>query len=162
MVSKSSKRQYKKSASKKNVKGGAIFDMETDFTSLVYPTLPEVIVCPLCNEKHKKKRLLYDVNSLRSHFRSKYPKAVRVRSYKLPTRRRYFMMPEFTGTVFYITCHNCSFMMEFRNQRSENLIRQNPDLDNDDTDYHEEQHNKSHKKRGSKKRHSKRRGSRRN
>lgn len=85
-------------------------NMGVDFRKNVVPTLPDIIICPLCKEKHEKKNLIYATNMLRSRFRSKYKDGIRVRSYKTPT-------------VFYFCCNNCSLHFTFKNQKSENMIR---------------------------------------
>ena len=122
--------------------GGAIMNMGVDFRKNVVPTLPDTIICPLCKEKHEKKNLKYATNMLRSRFRSKYKDGIRVRSYKTPSVLRtpiadiatsqlqseilgevYAVPSEFLGTCFYFCCNNCSYMFEYRNQKSEKIIR---------------------------------------
>lgn len=129
---------------KKEVSGGAIIDMGYDFRKNVLPTLPDIITCPLCNEKHNKKNLIYATNMLRSRFRSKYKDGIRVRSYKSSSVLRtpvgdmaastiqqkifdtvYAVPSSFVGTCFYFCCNNCSYMFEYRNQKSEKIIRKN-------------------------------------
>lgn len=123
--------------------GGAIMNMGVDFKNNVLPTLPTIIECPLCDEKHEKKNLIYATNMLRSRFRSKYKDGIRVRSYKTPSVLRTdvhdyaasqiqqkifgtsFLSPsDFLGTCFYFCCNNCSYMFEYRNQKSEKQIRE--------------------------------------
>ena len=74
-------------------------------------------------KKHYKDDLIYDVTSLRKDFRMSNPNGIRVRSYKLGSRRRIYTMETFTPTVFYFCCNNCSLHFTFRNQKSENMIR---------------------------------------
>lgn len=104
----------------KTQKGGAFINMGSDWKKHVMPTLPKVITCPICNEKHEKNNLIYDVNSFRSGFRKKNPDGIRVRSIKLPSRRIFLKIEELTGTAFYFVCSECNFMFLFRNQTSEN------------------------------------------
>lgn len=119
--SKSSRKSSKKSSRKsKKQSGGSFMNMGKDWKERIVPSLPSTITCPVCNEKHKKDNLIYDVNSFRKSFRKKHPNGIRVRSFKVPSRRRFLDMEELTGTAFYITCMKCNFMFIFRNQVPEN------------------------------------------
>jgi hypothetical protein len=117
--SKSSKKSKSLRKSKKQ-SGGSFMNMGKDWEERVVPYLPNTITCPICDEKHKKDNLVYNVNSFRKSFRKKHPDGIRVRSFKLPSRRRFFEMEDLTGTVFYITCMKCNYMFIFRNQVPEN------------------------------------------
>lgn len=114
------KGSHKGGSRKVSQSAGAIINMGADWKSLVLPSLPETITCPVCNEKHDKKNLIYDVNSLRPWFRKRFPNGIRVRSFKAPSRRIFLRFDIFTGTIFYFACHECNFMFIFRNQRPEN------------------------------------------
>lgn len=119
-----SKKNNKKINNKKTKKRGAgLISMGESFRDDVLPTIPSSFKCPVCDEKHLKKNLIYDVTSLRNDFRIKNPNGIRVRSYKLGSRRRYYSNTLFVPTVFYFCCMNCSLHFTFRNQKSENMIR---------------------------------------
>ena len=121
MQSKKNKKINGKKKTKK--KGAGLISMGSSFVNDVLPTIPHSFRCPVCDEKHYKDDLIYDVSSFRDDFRMNNPEGIRVRSYKLGSRRRHFVMETFTPTVFYFCCMNCSLHFTFRNQMSENIIR---------------------------------------
>lgn len=121
MESKKNKKINGKKRTKK--KGAGLISMGESFRNDVLPSIPKSFRCPVCDEKHYKDDLIYDVSSLRNDFRMNNPNGIRVRSYKLGSRRRVYTMETFTPTVFYFCCNNCSLHFTFRNQKSENMIR---------------------------------------
>lgn len=120
-----SKKNNKNSHNKRTKKRGgmSMFSMGESFRNDVLPTLPTTIKCPVCKESHSKSNLIYDVSSLRNDFRVKNPNGIRVRSYKLGSRRRTLSAEVLTPTVFYFCCNQCSLHFTFRNQKSENVLR---------------------------------------
>ena len=112
---KSSNNKKVKRKTKKNQSGGAYIEMKNNWEKRTMPLLPPIIKCPLCGTQHKKSDLIYNVNSLRKTFKKKHPNGVRVRSFKLGTRRRIFKAQILTPTIFYFNCNKCNFIFHFKN-----------------------------------------------
>ena len=112
-----------------NQDGGAI-DMGINWNNKVLPNIPMKIECPICDKVMKKENLDYDVNTF--NYEVKFPNRIRVRSYKLPSRRRFFkgsmatemlsdglISDDMTPTIFYFNCRRCSFIFDYKNKYSE-------------------------------------------